>query len=565
MKEVRQLQEELEPSTLSPTTTTTGGNPSPDWDMEALSQQPSTPHPRAIHPDSATVDSTNHSVEPIHQQLFDQLQDCKLQVSLKDLLQLSPILNKLICDRLTSPCQPDPDEGTTLEPESITIVAAAVIDKHMPVISISVGKNIVDDVLIDGGSGVNVITDDERRRLELAKPSLAPFNLKMADGTIARPKGLIRDVRIHIHSIPYIVTLIVIDCLTIKSDYQMLLGQPWLRHAKVIHDWGNNEVQIMANGTVKIVKINRQLGYKAVTPHALVCYNFVEGITDDEEAMLMASDPGLHTLGTIDLNLLNQASPVDPITTSTIDPRSELAVNATKLEPTPGDSPCIDHSIHHSLGTMLVDETPIQQKLQFMDIAHWNHNKEDRLELINIDAPVDPKCLKLNANLSPTLRTSAESLFKEFIDIFSFSYEDLKGIPEHIATHQIELNPTISPSHQARYCMNPNYAKVVKDELERLLTAGFIAPIDQATWLSPIVVVPKKNGKLHNFVDFRRLNAATKKDPYPLPFTDEVLDTVIGYEAYSFIDCFPDITMCASTRRINRRQHSSHSGVHTSG
>ena len=86
--------------------------------------------------------------------------------------------------------------------------------------------------------------------------------------------------------------------------------------------------------------------------------------------------------------------------------------------------------------------------------------------------------------------------------------------------------------------MNPNYAKAMKDDLEKLLKAGFIEPVDQATWLSPIVVVPKKNGKLRICVDFRRLNAATKKDPYPLLFIDEVLDTVIGYAAYSFIDCF---------------------------
>ena len=86
--------------------------------------------------------------------------------------------------------------------------------------------------------------------------------------------------------------------------------------------------------------------------------------------------------------------------------------------------------------------------------------------------------------------------------------------------------------------MNPNYAKAVKKDLEKLLKAGFIEPVDQATWLSPIVVVLKKNGKLRICVDFRRLNAATKKDLYPLPFIDEVLDTVIGYAAYSFIDCF---------------------------
>jgi hypothetical protein len=72
--------------------------------------------------------------------------------------------------------------------------------------------------------------------------------------------------------------------------------------------------------------------------------------------------------------------------------------------------------------------------------------------------------------------------------------------------------------------MNPNYAAAVKIDLDKLLQAGFIEPIDHATWLSPIVVVPKKNCKLRICVDFRRLNKATKKDPYRLPFTDEVLD-----------------------------------------
>jgi hypothetical protein len=50
---------------------------------------------------------------------------------------------------------------------------------------------------------------------------------------------------------------------------------------------------------------------------------------------------------------------------------------------------------------------------------------------------------------------------------------------------------------------------------------GFIKLVEEATWLSSIVVVPKKNGKLKIYVDFRKLNATTKKDPYPLPFTNE--------------------------------------------
>ena len=387
----------------------------------------------------------------------------------------------------------------------------------MPVISICIGKNIVDDVFLDGGLGVNVITEEEHCRLGLPKLSPAPFNLKMANGTIAKPTGLLRDVKIHIHGIPYIVTLTVIDCQTIKSDYSMLLGRPWLRNAKVIHDWANDQVQIMGNGTVKTVKINRQLGYEAVTPHALVCYNFAEDITNDEETILLAADPTLQPVRTIDWDVLS----------------SQLPTSADDQTNTP------DRLFPDSSGTIPMDETSIREKVKTMDVAYWTHNEQDKLRFLNLETIDDPKLVKLNANLNPQLTTAATSLFREYQDVFAFSYEDLRGIPEHIAIHCIKLDTAISPSHEARYRMNPNYAKGVKEDLEKLLKAGFIEPVDQATWLSPIVVVPKKNGKLRICIDFRRFNAATKKGLYPLPFMDEDLDTVIGYAAYSFIDYFP--------------------------
>jgi hypothetical protein len=50
------------------------------------------------------------------------------------------------------------------------------------------------------------------------------------------------------------------------------------------------------------------------------------------------------------------------------------------------------------------------------------------------------------------------------------------------------------------------------------------------------VVVPKKNGKLKICVDFKKLNKATKKNPYTLPFSNDVLNTIVGYEIYSFLD-----------------------------
>ena len=60
----------------------------------------------------------------------------------------------------------------------------------------------------------------------------------------------------------------------------------------------------------------------------------------------------------------------------------------------------------------------------------------------------------------------------------------------------------------------------------------------KATWLSPIVVVPKKNGKIQVCVEYQKLNAATITDGFPLPFIDGVFDAVAGQEVYSFLDGF---------------------------
>jgi hypothetical protein len=101
--------------------------------------------------------------------------------------------------------------------------------------------------------------------------------------------------------------------------------------------------------------------------------------------------------------------------------------------------------------------------------------------------------------------------------VFASIYKDLKGIPPELAQHIIELDTSIPPAHQARYKLNPNYVTIVKHDIDKLLAIGFIQLVEEATWLSHIVVVLKKNGELKIYVDFK-LNKATKKDPYPSPF-----------------------------------------------
>jgi len=88
--------------------------------------------------------------------------------------------------------------------------------------------------------------------------------------------------------------------------------------------------------------------------------------------------------------------------------------------------------------------------------------------------------------------------------------------------------------------MNPMLQDIVKEELQKLLKVNFIYPISDSQWVSPLVVVPKKNGKWRIFVDYRQLNKSTLKDDFPLPFIDQVLETLAGKSSFSFLDGFSD-------------------------
>ena len=86
--------------------------------------------------------------------------------------------------------------------------------------------------------------------------------------------------------------------------------------------------------------------------------------------------------------------------------------------------------------------------------------------------------------------------------------------------------------------MNLALRDIVKEEVQKLLDDGFIYPISDSQCVSPLVLVPKKDGIWRICIDYRELNKATLKDYFPLPFIDQVLDTLAGKKYFSFLDGF---------------------------
>ena len=111
----------------------------------------------------------------------------------------------------------------------------------------------------------------------------------------------------------------------------------------------------------------------------------------------------------------------------------------------------------------------------------------------------------------------------------------MKGLDSQYYQHQIQLHKDARTIQQQCYRMNPNHAAQVKEEIDKLLRVRFIRPVKRATWLNPIVVVPKKNGQLHVCVDYQKLNAATVTDAFGLAFTNNILDIFDGHDCYSFL------------------------------
>ncbi len=126
----------------------------------------------------------------------------------------------------------DKQVGSTVVKVGTTIVG---IDNHMVVIQIQIGKNTIEDVLLDGGFGINIVIEQLRLKLGFPKAKLAPYNMRMVNQTTTKPVGLIRYLNIYVHGIPYIITFTICHNNVVDSNYSML-GRPWLRDSKMVHD-----------------------------------------------------------------------------------------------------------------------------------------------------------------------------------------------------------------------------------------------------------------------------------------------------------------------------------------
>src|SRR5215216_4706688 len=135
-------------------------------------------------------------------------------------------------------------------------------------------------------------------------------------------------------------------------------------------------------------------------------------------------------------------------------------------------------------------------------------------------------------NLNEEEKEMFEDFMKPYQDLFI--WEDNQFGKTSTIKHNIETGDAI-PIKQRFYRTSYQNQQFIKQEIQRLFNAGLIQP-SKSQWTSPVVVVEKKNGKKRLCVDYRKLNSVTKRDNYPLPRIDDMLDTLNGSQWFSSLD-----------------------------
>ena len=122
---------------------------------------------------------------------------------------------------------------------------------------------------------------------------------------------------------------------------------------------------------------------------------------------------------------------------------------------------------------------------------------------MNLGTEEEKKVTYISSHLTPEQFDEVLVVVKKFKDCFAWDYTEVLGLDRTLVEHRIPIKKEHLPHQQTPPRMANEVILKVKEEIKRLLQAGFIRPVRYIEWLSNIVLVLKKNSKLCVCIDFR--------------------------------------------------------------
>ena len=183
-----------------------------------------------------------------------------------------------------------------------------------------------------------------------------------------------------------------------------------------------------------------------------------------------------------------------------------------------------------------VGATPMEEDSTKESLAENVQNERPRPGDNIVERQIEGKVFKLGCLLSQGEQEEVAAVISRHLDAFVWTAADMPGIDPDFLCHHLTMDAKVRPMRQRRRKFNEERCLIVKEETQKLLSAGHIREIQYPEWLANVVLVKKANGKWRMYVDFTDLNKACPKDSYPLPNIDALVDNASGCKMLSFLD-----------------------------
>ena len=142
-----------------------------------------------------------------------------------------------------------------------------------------------------------------------------------------------------------------------------------------------------------------------------------------------------------------------------------------------------------------------------------------------------PQLCGQQSHLSAHEQESLLKVLQQYEHLFDGTLGEWKG-----SGVSFELKPNAKPYHAKPYPIAHVHEKPTKTECDRLVKLGVLEECQESEWAAPTFIIPKKNHTVRFISDFRKLNEALKRKPYPIPKIQDMLQKLEGFKYATALD-----------------------------
>ncbi|GKA47133.1 reverse transcriptase domain-containing protein [Tanacetum coccineum] len=442
--------------------------------------------------------------------------------------------------------------------------------------------------LSDLGASINLMPHSVWKKLSLPDLTSTRMTLELVDRSISRLIGVAEDVFVKVGKFHFSADFVVVD-YDANPRVPLILGRPFLRTDQGLIDVYGEEITLRFNDeaiTFKVGQTSRHSynNFESVNRIDVIdvsCEKYAQEVlrfsnssksgnpTPSLDPILSTSFPSLtpfkgrdFILEEIEACLTNDLIPLE-IDDADFDLEGDLLLLEKLLNDDPS-SPLPPKELHFEEIKTIKSSIDDPPELELKDLP-------SHLEYAFLEG-TDKLPVIISKELNDEEKAALLKVLKSHKRAIAWKISDIKGIDPSFCTHKILMEDDFKPAVQHQRRVNPKIHEVIKKEVIKLLDAGLIYPISDSPWVSPVHCVPKKGGMYFTgeipftkkkkggmtvvenedneliptrlvtgwrvCIDYRKLNDATRKDHFPLPFMDQMLERLAGNEYYCFLDGF---------------------------